>query len=124
MPDHRFAANPVTGENGEVSLSEERAARNEALFREVNEQVRRLADSSGQSPRADFVCECSQDSCADRVQIPLPTYEAVRAHPRRFIVLPGHENDFEHVVEREDAFFIVEKEGRAGRVAERTDPRA
>lgn len=107
-----------------MSLPEERAARNEALFREVNEQVRSLADSSDHSlSGADFVCECSQDTCTERVHVPVVTYEAVRSHPRRFIVLPGHENDFEHVVEHHDGFLIVEKEGTAGRIAERADPR-
>jgi hypothetical protein len=107
-----------------MSLPEERAARNEALFREVNEQVRSLAEGSEASGAADFVCECSQDSCTERVHVPLSIYEAVRAHPRRFIVLPGHDNDFERIVEESDGFLVVEKEGTAGRVAERSDPRA
>jgi hypothetical protein len=108
-----------------VSLPEERAARNEALFREVNEQVRRLAEGSDHSQSgADFVCECSQDTCMEHIHVPLATYEAVRSHPRRFIVLPGHENDFEHIVERDDGFLVVEKGGTAGRVAERNDPRS
>jgi hypothetical protein len=59
----------------------------------------------------------------ERVHVPLATYEAVRGYPRRFFVLPGHENDFERVIEREHSFFIVEKEGTAGRVAETNDPR-
>ncbi len=108
-----------------MSLPEERAARNEALFREVNEQVRRLADTSDQSRSGvDFVCECSQDTCTERVHVPVGIYETARSHPRRFIVLPGHENEFERVVERDDGFFIVEKEGTAGRIAERVDPRS
>lgn len=121
----RFRSKPAKSENVDVSLPEERAARNEALFREVNEQVRSLADTSDRSQLgADFVCECSQDTCMERVHVPVATYEAVRGHPRRFIVLPGHESDFEHVVERNDGFLIVEKEGTAGRVAERSDPRS
>lgn len=107
-----------------MSLPEERAARNEALFREVNEQVRQLGESRDESGVADFVCECSQDTCTQRVHVPVATYEAVRSNPRRFIVLPGHQNDFEHVVARGDGFLIVEKEGTAGRVAERSDPRS
>ena len=109
----------------DVSLTEERAGRIEALFREVNEHVRRLADPGDPSqPEGDFICECSQDTCMERVHVPLATYEAVRGHPRRFIILPGHENDFEHVVERDDSLLIVEKEGTAGRVAEHSDPRS
>jgi hypothetical protein len=106
-----------------MSLPEERAARNEALFREVNEQVRHLAESSDESRVGEFVCECSRDTCTERVRVPLATYEDVRAHPRRFIVLPGHDDDFEHIVEKNVGFLVVEKEGTAGRVAERSDPR-
>jgi hypothetical protein len=48
----------------------------------------------------------------------------VRANPRHFIVATGHEGNFEHIVERQERYSIVEKEGRAGDVAEQTDPRS
>lgn len=109
-----------------MSLPEERAARNEALFREVNEQVRSLAGRQDSAPTQVLIiiCECGDDRCTDRLTLRLADYEAVRADPRRFFVMPGHENDFERVVERFDGYSIVEKEGQAGRVAEQTDPRA
>jgi hypothetical protein len=108
-----------------MNLWEERAARNEALFREVNEQVDSIADRQGGGAAEEllFVCECSDDRCTERVAVPRPVYEAVRTHPRRFLVVPGHDQDVEHVVEREARYAIVEKEGRAGEVAEQTDPR-
>ena len=54
--------------------------------------------------------------------MPLDVYRAVREDPRRFIVVPGHENpEFEEVVERHDRFNVVEKFGAAGRAAERHD---
>ena len=50
--------------------------------------------------------------------------ERVRADSRRFILIAGHEiPDVEVVVERTDAYVIVEKVGVAGDVAEATDPR-
>jgi hypothetical protein len=104
-----------------MDLSEERAARNEALFREVNEQVESLADGEGAETK--FLCECSDDRCTERLDVPRAVYEAVRAHPRRFLVLPGHADDFEHVVEHAAGYAVVEKEGRAGEIAEQTDPR-
>lgn len=109
-----------------MSLPEERAARNEALFREVNEQVRSLAGRPESTPAEELmiICECSDDRCTDRVSLTLAAYEAVRANPRRFLVVPGHDNDFERIVQRADGYSIVEKEGQAGRVAEQTDPRA
>jgi hypothetical protein len=108
-----------------MNLPEERAARNEALFREVNEQVRSISASQPSTPAEKFliICECSDDRCTERVSLPLGVYESVRANPRRFVVVAGHDNDFERVVERSDGYAVVEKEGDAGRVAEQTDPR-
>lgn len=108
-----------------MNLPEERAARNEALFREVNEQARSLSAFQPSTPAEEWliICECSDDRCTERVSLPLAVYEAVRANPRRFMVVEGHDSDFERVVERADGYAIVEKEGQAGRIAERTDPR-
>lgn len=106
------------------SLWEERAARNEALFREVNEQLKTVSDQFGTlDERIEFVCECSSDSCVERVRVPTEVYEDVRADPRRFLVLPGHESEVERAVTRGPGYVIVEKEGKAGRIAAQTDPR-
>lgn len=107
-----------------MSLWEERAARNEALFREVNEQVRDLAETFRDGADATFVCECSDADCTEHVRLSLATYESIRADPRRFVLRPGHESDVERVVEQADGYTVVEKEGLAGRIAARTDPRS
>jgi hypothetical protein len=108
-----------------MNLPEERAARNEALFREVNEQALSITVSQPVDPPETLliICECSDDRCTERVSLPLAVYQSVRADPRRFVVVTGHDNDFERIVERSDGYAIVEKEGHAGRVAEETDPR-
>jgi len=105
-----------------MNLWEERAARNEALFREVNERVASLAGEGG--TEIGFVCECSDDGCVERLYLGREEYDAVRANPRRFIVVPGHERSFEHVVERHGVYVVVEKLGNAGRISEQHDPRA
>ncbi len=52
-------------------------------------------------------------------------YEDVRAHGRRFIVLPGHEVlDVERVVDERDRFNVVEKTGDSATLVEEQDPRA
>jgi hypothetical protein len=107
-----------------MTLWDERAARNEALFREVNEQIAGLANPSTRNSEIGFVCECSDESCTERVFVPIAAYEAVRAGARTFVVLPGHEGAFERVVERSPRYTVVEKEETAGRIAEQTDPRA
>jgi hypothetical protein len=108
-----------------MSLWEERAARNEVLFREVNEQVESVAERySGGGGEILLICECSDIGCTERVPVPRPVYEEVRANPRRFIVSPGHDGQFESVVEETERYAIVEKEGRAGELAEQNDPRS
>jgi hypothetical protein len=107
-----------------VSLWEERAGRNQALFREVNERVEELHGARSDEDFADFICECADDACTERIAVPLRVYEEVRANPRRFIIHPGHQHsDLENVVGVEQGFLIVEKHGAAGRVAAATDPR-
>ncbi|SRR5579871_5429421 len=109
-----------------MGLWEERAARNEALFREVNEQAESLAERHGRAAGGELglVCECSNAACTERLWLSLAVYEAVRSDPRQFVVVPGHENSFEHVVEHNPGYSIVKKDGSAGRLAEQTDPRS
>jgi hypothetical protein len=103
------------------SLWEQRAARNEALFREVNENIHQLEQRYGEArDLPQFVCECANGDCVERLRIPAGSYRAVREHPRRFVLVPGHERpDLERVVERHAAYLVVEKVGAAGDFAER-----
>jgi hypothetical protein len=104
------------------SLWEQRAARNEALFREVNENIARLEERHGTTAtEPTYLCECANPGCAEQIAIDLETYRRVRAEPRFFFVRPGHEDpELERVVERHDGYLIVEKTGEAGAVAEQT----
>ena len=107
---------------------EERVARNEALFREVNENVQQLAERFSTAPDAPagFVCECADDACTSLVDVPLEVYERVRRDPRRFVVLPGHVlGEIERVVEETPGYVVVEKSTpTAVKIVERHDPRA
>ena len=104
------------------SLWEQRAARNEALFREVNENIARLEQRYGSTATEPvFICECSNDDCTEHVAVDEDTYRRVREHPRRFLVLPGHVNGLvESIVETHPGDLIVEKTGAAGDVAEQS----
>lgn len=90
---------------------EERAIRNEALFREVNVHIANLekrVHSTGES--LPLLCECVRTGCAFPLQVDPATFEWVRESPMRFVVAPGHEElDVESVVERRDGYLIVEK---------------
>ena len=69
----------------------ERLGRNEGLFRQVNERLRELGEGfSVVANRADFVCECGDESCAEPIQLTLEEYERVRSDSRWFVVLRAH----------------------------------
>jgi hypothetical protein len=103
------------------SLWEQRAARNESLFREVNENIARLEESHGGAAEPVFLCECANADCTEHVAVPADVYDRVRERPRRFIILPGHEDPrVEEVVETHPQYLIVVKTGAAGDVAEQT----
>jgi hypothetical protein len=105
---------------------EERLARNEAFFRNLNERIRDAADRySADGHVYEFVCECSDPACLDRVRLSAAEYEAVRADPTRFVLAPGHERtSIEVVVQPGLDHVIVQKLGAAGAVATALDPRA
>ena len=105
-----------------------RGARTQCLFRDVNERVKEINRAFGSViVLGDWMCECADDECTERVELSQPEYEALRANPRRFFVAPsgGHVfEDVEDVVERSDRFWVVEKRGMAGDLAAKVDPRS
>ena len=99
-----------------------RAAKNESLIRDVNEQVESLADTNTFKL---FVCECFDESCTEQVPLTVEEYEHIRGDPNRFVILPGHlDPEVEEVVETCDRFIVVAKLGAGRRIAEQMDPRA
>jgi hypothetical protein len=104
--------------------SEQRVGQSEAVFRSVNERAVALDRRLGEPLGEEVLCECARDDCTERIVVASDVYEAVRAHARRFLVVPGHEESaVEHVLTRTPGYLIVEKTGRAGQVADETDPR-
>ena len=99
-------------------------ARTEALFRDVNERIaesaRRFEANSTQ-----FVCECADPHCTDRVEATLDEYERVRSDGTTFMLTPGHEEaDIERVISDHGRFHIVEKMQRTVReTVKRLNPR-
>lgn len=100
----------------------QRLARNQTLFREVNERINEV-----KSPIVIFkelVCECSAPSCTQSLAVAKAEYETVRSNPRRFLVARGHElPEIEAVVEENERFLVVEKTVETAFMAE-TDPRS
>jgi hypothetical protein len=104
-----------------------RIAENEALFRDLNEEVGAVAHSfsaGGETRAFDFLCECGDPACAQRVPLTLTKYEELRGSPLRFVVVPGHEfPDVEHVIETTPAYSVIEKFGEAAKIVRERDPR-
>jgi hypothetical protein len=107
----------VTGRN-------DRLARNETLFRSVNERVEEVVQP-GPNEEIDFLCECGDDSCVEKVTLTRREYERVRQDGAQFAVIPGHEiPEIENVVMRGERFLVVCKHPAQSEIAHETDPRA
>jgi len=99
-------------------------AANEALARRVNDAIERGQWPGEEDQRTAYRCECAQLDCNHLVELTPAEYERVRAHPRRFVVFPGHEcPEVESVIRAMPAYVVVAKRGEAGAVAEAADPR-
>ena len=111
-----------------MGAREDRIARNEALFRSVNERVRELVTTASlgdRDPVASFVCECGRSDCTATVGLTVAEYEHVRADPTHFVVISGHETpDVEEVLERHERYDVVRKHPTEAQIAIETDPRS
>jgi hypothetical protein len=104
---------------------QERLAKNESLFRTLNENISNLASGLGGREPFEFICECSTRGCFERLSLTLEEYERVRQDGTHFLLAPGHEDiEIEQVIGHRNDYVIVEKDGVAGLVAEDDDPRA
>jgi hypothetical protein len=100
----------------------EKGAHNQALIREVNERIEKLADDAA---HPEFLCECADTNCVDTIELSIAEYESIRSSPVRFPVKLGHDYpEFERVVEEREHYAIVEKFGEAARVVKKLDPRS
>ena len=91
-----------------MTSREERLAKNEVLFRNVNERIMELDDAWHMSH--DLICECADTGCMAVMRMTLAEYRGLRMNSQRFGVLPGHEVlDVEDVIERNDRYLVVEK---------------
>ena len=94
-----------------------RAARNQALFRAINDELR-VQGGSGNPETLTIACECADTECVETIEIDFDRYADVRRSPTQFIVLSGHVYpEVERTVAEDGGLVIVEKTGEAGRVA-------
>jgi hypothetical protein len=109
----------------QMDAREERLARNETLFRSVNENIEQAATSAQIDDHTfEFFCECSNLDCTLLLPMTVSEYEQVRADPKQFVVAPGHDlPEIEIVVLRTSEYQVVVKEGEAAEFVAEHDPR-
>lgn len=89
---------------------EVRAARNQSLFRAVNERIVEINDRFGGNDVDTIAisCECGDAGCAELLRIDVEAYAAVRNSPGSFAVLADHvDPDLEHVLGRKNGYAVV-----------------
>jgi hypothetical protein len=112
-----------------MDAREERLAKNEIVFRDVNERIEDMAVAQALLLRDErdlgFLCECSNVDCTLRLRLTLTDYEQARSDPAQFVVALGHElPEIEEVVFIGDGYQVVRKQGAAAMIAEESDPAA
>jgi hypothetical protein len=104
-----------------MSESLERLARNQSLFRAINEKIEEL---SADYDAVQFMCECSDTECVSTVEMKFDEYERIRSNSAWFFVRTGHDlPEIERVVSQDDGYVVVEK-FVATRFAKEADPRS
>lgn len=101
---------------------------NQSAFRSANERLERKAAEHRfeTRQRVPFICECADTDCSEIVMLSLEEYEHIRAHPRWFLLVAGHEDAeecHERIVDAEQGYAVVEKIGDAGAKAASLYPR-
>lgn len=115
---------PQAGDVVGVASHVAESARHQTVFREVNENIAKLTGLLDETGYNQFICECSDTTCSEPLEITAEEYEAVRSDGRRFVVVHGHQlNEVERVVGGNDRFLVVEKLGHAAEIAAAADPR-
>jgi hypothetical protein len=112
--------------------SRDQRARNEALFRNLNERVTEIGDeidtAAVGAPTTDgeeFFCECGGLECMARIEMTRAEYEAVRANGARFFTLETHADpEIERIVERHPRYVVVEKLPGERAIVLESDPRS
>src|SRR5207247_10393627 len=109
-PQKKLGAQPTIDT---MDARDARFAKNEALFREVNERIAEVGERLQVLPDdelLEFRCECGSAECDSPVPMTRAEYEHVRSHDDRYAVVPGHEDlKIERVVECTERYFVLQE---------------
>ena len=82
------SSSAATRELRHSAMRDESLAKNEELFRKVNERIELVSHAVAQDDTMmEYLCECDRPDCYERVKATRSEYEAVRAESTHFIVL-------------------------------------
>jgi hypothetical protein len=96
-----------------MEMRTERAVGNQWIFRRANERLRSAVEGAvAETKPIPFLCECPDDDCTSAVDVTIQEYRAVREHPDRYVVVPGHARAAgERVASTYERYQVVEKSG-------------
>ena len=101
----------------------ERAARNEGVFRGVNERIEAGAELHGIETPERFHCECDRAGCFEMVELRPGEYRELLERRYQFVVAPDHGDPrVERLLEERDGYWVVEKIGEAREALDRQHP--
>lgn len=108
----------------EMPLSERKQIENEMIFRRMNEKVgldldaldlQNVSENNPDLARSsdyelDFKCECSDESCDERLAIKMSEYNKIHKNRSAFVIKPEHQvESIEEVISKEAEYYVVEK---------------
>jgi hypothetical protein len=97
-----------------VTTGDEELPHRRRLVREVNHEIRRLADLFGIDERVEVLCECASGGCLERVAVPADELPELLDEPHSFVVAPGHVGPDDDVVAHRSGYAVVTRAGRPG----------
>ena len=108
-----------------MSRSDQQAAKNESTFRRANESLaERRTDLGFDDETTPYLCECEDERCLELVRLNREEYESVRANPKRFVMVPSHQEPDDVLVRGGARFTVIEKTGHEGDLVAEQDPRS
>lgn len=95
--------------------SKKRRSENERIFKQHNERIKDyvtglLDPAMKQELLIGFTCECANEICQEKIEMPVNDYTKLRANANQFIVKKRHEQpDIERIVKVLPTYEIIEK---------------
>jgi hypothetical protein len=87
-----------------------RKARNQELFRQVNDTIADLDLLRGDDDVLALICECIKLGCTESVDVPVSVYATLRNERTTFLVRRGHEDPEHEAVVADHGSFLVVRE--------------